>query len=379
MLVSADQFWSWKMFSMSASANHKQTSAASTYSFFWARNAIYHSLKFLNIARGSRILVPAYICRAAVDPLITYGLDVDFYSVKRDCAVDLVDLERRITKKTSAVLLVHYFGFPQNISPLREICDEHQIALIEDCAQVLCGEIDGQSLGTIGDAAVFSWRKFLPVFDGADLVINRPKQIAKVELSKETPLFTLKVAMDMVDRSMRQTRRPAIRAAYNGLRTVEDAARKCTRWYIRRSPALRVETSSIAFDTASLSWPMSRLSRWTKTYSNVTSVVAKRRRNYETLKAELVSASVTPLFPVLPPTVCPWVFPVFFDGLQNAQHRLRDRGIPAAAWDGVRHPRVTTGSFIDSDFLYQNLVFLPIHQCLEDEDIHKMVTTIRGL
>jgi dTDP-4-amino-4,6-dideoxygalactose transaminase len=368
------------MFSARPLTTGRSNVSPSRYSFFWARNAIYHSLKLLNIQKAARVLVPAYICRAAVDPFIAYGLDVDFYSVKRDCRADLLDLEARITRETKAVLFVHYFGFPQQIRHVREVCDRYQLALIEDCAHVLCGEVDGRSIGTFGDAAVFSWRKFLPVFDGAELVMNRQiDQMVNIELAEESALFTLKVALNLVERSMSQTRRPIPKAAYSGLRVLESAIRKCVSGYLKKSPNLRVESTGTGFYEENVYLPMSRLSRWIKAHSDIRSIVSKRRRNYEVLQNELQSSSVIPLFPMLPPSVCPWVLPVFFNGIPNAHRLLRKRGIPAAAWDDVRHPRIHPDSFIDSDFLYENLVFLPIHQCLDDQDVLRMATVIRSL
>lgn len=379
MLVSAEHFWSWTTTSIRRAQDGYISSKETHYSFFWARNAIYHSLKLLGIEPGSGVLVPSYVCRAAIDPLVAYGMDVDFYAIQRDCKLDVDDVTSRVTPRTRAILLVHYFGFPQEIRRIRDFCNKRQIVLIEDCAHVLSGDIDGQSLGTFGDAAVFSWRKFLPVFDGAELVINQPGRAAKLELAKETPLFTLKVALYLLDQSMRHSRGFAFRAAYSGLQSLENTLRRCANTYIDKSTALRIENTSAEFDKGNINLPMSRVSRWIKRHSNIRSIVAKRRRNYQILQSELQSSKITPLFPDLPLSVCPWVFPVFFNGTPGAHRVLRRRGIPANAWDDVRHPSIRRGAHADADFLYENLVFLPIHQSLLDKDVMKMTSVARSL
>jgi perosamine synthetase len=380
MIIARDQFLSWPMMSARQSDWAVPATAASRFSFFQARNALYHSLSLLGIERGSHILVPAYICRAAIDPLIAYGVNVDFYRVKPDCSIDLDDLEARITSRTQAVLIVHYFGFPQPLTPLARLCAAHRLALIEDCAHVLSGDTEGKPIGSLGDAAVFSWRKFLPVYDGADLVMNRPAQKAGVECTKESGLFTLKVAANMLDASLTRTRQPLLKLAYRSLRAGEAMFRKVAKRSLQKSPMMQAETTSLSFDEHSVNWPMSRLSRWTKNHSNIGNIVAARRRNYQTLLEELSSAShVKALFPNLPPTVCPWVFPVMFTDRTDAHLSLRRRGIPAVTWDGVRHPQVAHGNFVDSDFLYENLVFLPVHQCLQDGDVVSMARTARAL
>src|SRR5580700_2347525 len=114
--------------------------ASRHYLFFWARNAIYHSLRALNIHPGEKVLVPAYICAAAVEPIEAYGAKAVFYGIERNCVPDFTDLEARIDGGTRAILAVHYFGFPRGIRRIREICDQHGLSLIEDCAHVLQGE-----------------------------------------------------------------------------------------------------------------------------------------------------------------------------------------------------------------------------------------------
>jgi len=334
----------------------------------------------MGIERGSRVLVPSYICCAAVDPLLAYGVDVDFYAVNRDCSIDLPDLERRITPTTRAVIVVHYFGFPQPLRKIKLLCDSHRITLIEDCAHVLTGENEGEPVGTAGDAAVFSWRKFLPIYDGAELVINRPGHSGRIEWAKESSIFTMKVAANMLDASLVQARQPVLKLAYRGIRTCEAVFRRYANSHWRNSPMMKVETTAVSFDAQSVNWPMSRLSRWTKNHSDIEHIIARRRRNYEVLLQELSAIKeVTPLYPQLPPNVCPWVFPVLFAGLRDAHVSLRHRGIPAATWGGVQHPQIPQHSFPNSRFLYEKLVFLPVHQCLEDKDLVNIAATVQAL
>jgi len=379
MIVARDQFMSWAMISARGSSWLQPANGGVRYSFFQARNAIYHSVSLLGIERGARILVPSYLCRAAIDPLFAYGLNVDFYAVKRDCTINLVDLERRITAATRAMVIVHYFGFPQPIGQLRKLCDDHKIALIEDCAHVLSGEVEGRSLGTVGDAAVFSWRKFLPVYDGGELIINRKVAPTRMSWTNESGLFSLKVAANMLDARLVGARQPALKVFYGGVRAGELLYRKFS-GRLRESPMMQAEASSIDFSVQNVNWPMSRLSRWTRNHSNIQRIVERRRRNYEMLlDGVAMVADIQPLFSALPPSVCPWVFPALLNGLTGAHTLLRRKGIPACTWGGVRHPRTLGDSFGDSDFLYENLVFLPVHQSLREQDIVNITRAVTAL
>jgi hypothetical protein len=235
-------------------------------------------------------------------------------------------------------------------------------------------------MGSIGDAAVFSWRKFLPTYDGGELVMNRPAQTSRIPWKKESALFTLKVAANTLDAMLVQTRQPWLKWTHRTFRAGESLFRRCANSQLRRIPMMQAESNGLSFDRESANWPMTRVSRWTMAHSNVERIIAKRRRNYEVLLAELLVADgVTPLFPELPATICPWVFPVVFPRLRNAHLALRSLGIPAVTWGGVRHPLVAQNRFREADFLYENLVFLPVHQCLDDEDIRKIANVVKQL
>jgi dTDP-4-amino-4,6-dideoxygalactose transaminase len=74
--------------------------------------------------------------------------------------LDPEDVRRKITPKTKAVIAVHLAGNPADLSELRKICDEHNLVLIEDCAQAWGAEYDGKPVGTIGDIGCWSLNDF---------------------------------------------------------------------------------------------------------------------------------------------------------------------------------------------------------------------------
>jgi len=63
-------------------------SLSQTQHVFWGRNAIYHGLAALGISRNDTVLVPAYHCAAAIEPIVQYGAKVTFYNVRQDCTPD---------------------------------------------------------------------------------------------------------------------------------------------------------------------------------------------------------------------------------------------------------------------------------------------------
>jgi dTDP-4-amino-4,6-dideoxygalactose transaminase len=122
---------------------------------------------------------------------------------------------------------------------------------------------------------------------------------------------------------------------------------------------------------------MSRLSRLIYKHFNASAIVTKRRANYLFLQGELRGVEgIRFLVPELPVGICPWVFPLFLEPGVEACAALRELGIPAVTWNGVRPLDFESASFPDADFLYNNLVFLPVHQDLSAEDMRQIVQTV---
>jgi perosamine synthetase len=342
------------------------------YSFFWARNAIYYALQALGISRGAHILVPSYVCTAAVEPIAAFGAEVEFYGVGHNCEPDFAEIESRIRPESRAILAVHYFGFPQRMREFRELCDRRRLTLIEDCAHVLAGSADGRLLGQFGDASVFSWRKCLPLYDGAELRLNRDSRPIQVPWNKETLPFTLKVAKSLLDRFLEQSSGGAAKAFSAGMNSFQRLWRKASHTPADR-PLFALDSNQSSFDEFLLNQPFSRVSRWLLAHSQIGSIVKKRRENYLFLhEAFRGIRGIQPLHDQLPENVCPWVFPVFFEGLPEALANLRQEGIPAATWGGVRPAGLAASRFSESDFLYDNLIFLPVHQNLRNAALQRI-------
>lgn len=345
--------------------------------FFWARNAIYHALRALGIAPGDSVLVPAYICSAAVEPIEAYGAKADFFEMLSGCTPDLHDLESRIGERTRAILLVHYFGFPGPVAQLRQFCDRHRLRLIEDCAHVLCGHVAGAPLGSFGDAGIFSWRKFLPLFDGANLILKEPRREPQIEWRHESLLFTLRAAKHLLEPALRKSTRDAQPDPASELQATKESPASADS-QPRPFDPLKVDNNSAVFEPQMVDFPMSRLSRLLLSHSDIAAVMETRNRNYRYLARALANLdSVRLLHPELPDGVCPWVLPLFFESVPQAHLRLRALGIPAATWGGVRHPRVTRAQYPAADHLYENLVFLPVHQSLHEHDLDTILGAVR--
>ena len=351
----------------------------SSGSFFWARNALFHGLSALGISKGAHVLLPAYLCRAAVEPFEAHGAEVAFYNIGLRCEPDFDEIEAKITPRTEAILIVHYFGFPQNVEKLRAICDRRRLALIEDCAHVLTGMTNGRPIGSFGDASIFSWRKFLPMYDGGDLFLKNSPATLKVEWRKETPAFTLKVAKALLDVKLENSPGVLTGSISNSLEGLKHLWRRASRTPADR-PLFALDSNSATLDLDLANQKMSRISRWVWDHSDIPAIVSRRRQNYLFLAERLRPLKgISLLSSNLPESVCPWVFPLFFDGFEDAHLLLQKEGIPAVNWSGVRPPQMDARAFPDADFLYKNLLFLPVHQNLTPSALQAIVDAVNRI
>lgn len=345
-----------------------------TYPVFWARNALYHSLTVLGIRPGDTILVPAYHCAMAIEPLRRYGATVQFYNVHADCSLDIEDIQRKLTPNTRALLMIHYFGYPQRMRALQALCRTHHLALIEDCAHVLRGESEGQPLGTFGDVSVFSWRKFFPLYDGGYLVINNPELSATLSLQRARGLLVAKIAKNMLDKVLADSQSPLLHTLSALLQMPYRVLRRLGRTFEQTSADVSVNNYSLDFETSSLPLSMSPLSRYVLRHLTLAPVIAQRRANAQALLRAIAAVpGLRPCFPTLPEGVCPLALPVLAPGHEDLHVRLRARGIPAFTWGGVIHPLLRLAEYPEAAFLYRHLVLLPVHQDLSESHMHTML------
>ena len=253
----------------------------------------------------------------------------------------------------------------------------HNLFLIEDCAHVLISEVDGKPLGSFGDASVFSLRKFFPLYDGGELVLNHPRAKPRIDWDAQGYMSSLKAAKESFDQIVDQPRHWIVRFLDDLVQSVKGPVLGILK-SSRNAELLKVEKTDASFDLRLVNRPMSRVSRMIFAHSDAAFIAARRRANYSRLQNGLAGTDgLHFLIKELPEGVCPWVFPIFFSGKADACTALRREGIPAVTWDGVRPADLPWERYPDADFLYKNLVFLPVHQSLTAENLDEIVRAVK--
>ena len=129
-------------------------------SFNSGRSALLAILDSLNLEKGSEVLVQAFTCNAAVNPIIWAGLKPVYVDCdEKTFNIDIDDLKKKITLKTRAVMVQHTFGLPADMDRILEVCQKHSLILIEDCAHSLGAEYKSKKVGTFGKVAFFSFSR----------------------------------------------------------------------------------------------------------------------------------------------------------------------------------------------------------------------------
>ena len=150
---------------------------SSTYSGITSGTAALHTaLTALGIGPGDEVILPAwtwYSCYYAI--LMTGALPV-FAEDDDSFAIDPVDLEKKITPQTKAIMVVHLFGSPANMDAVMDIARRHGLKVLEDSAQFAGGQYKGKRTSTIGDIGIFSFQlhKMITAGEGGAVVTNDP-------------------------------------------------------------------------------------------------------------------------------------------------------------------------------------------------------------
>jgi dTDP-4-amino-4,6-dideoxygalactose transaminase len=152
-------------------------------------DALYLALKILGIGAGDEVITTPFTFIATAEMVSAVGakpvlvdVDLDTYNI------DLTKIEAAITPHTKAIIPVHLFGRPVDMTALMAIAAAHKISVIEDCAQSTGAQWAGKQTGNIGHVGCFS---FFPTKnlggcgDGGALTVNNPTWAADARMYRE--------------------------------------------------------------------------------------------------------------------------------------------------------------------------------------------------
>ncbi len=126
-------------------------------SFCNGTSSIEAAIYALNLPKGSEILVPSSIFHASIGPIRKLNFKIRFIDVDiRTLTVNKDIIENNISSNTSAVIIVHPWGYPANSKEIKEICQNNNLKLIEDCSHSHGAIVENRKTGYYGDISCFS-------------------------------------------------------------------------------------------------------------------------------------------------------------------------------------------------------------------------------
>jgi len=337
--------------------------------------ALAHALQAAGVDRDDTVLIPAYHCVAMVEPALWLQAKIVFYHLKPNLSADIQDLAAKLHQDVKALLLPHYFGFPQPLVAIRRLCDRHGVKLIEDCAHAFFGQTEGYMLGSVGDFAIASTMKFFPGIDGGMLCANRspfgPFATCAPGLYRQLQALANSIEIAATYRRLGLfgfLMRLGFQVAYRLRRQRVD------RETIQDEPNHAAETISHMrwFCPADMGQAGSWVSLWLLRSSHKAVVVRRRRDHYQYMLERLRHVPrAQPLFPELPSTVVPYVFPLILEQPEHDFPALKARGVPIWRWEEL------ADSDCQVSLQYRlRLLQLPCHQALRRWELDWMISTI---
>jgi dTDP-4-amino-4,6-dideoxygalactose transaminase len=170
-----------------------------------ARSAFKSILIHMGVPAEGGVLLPAYIGwspregSGVFDPIKELNAPFAFYRMNRALNIDLDSLEHElISIKPRAILLIHYFGYPDpNYLKAAELAKNSRSLVIEDEAHSLFSDLIGRTCGRTGEGAFFSLHKMLPLDSGGLALYN--DRAWRAGLGKETDLHTLDIIKNIFE------------------------------------------------------------------------------------------------------------------------------------------------------------------------------------
>ena len=157
----------------------------------------------LDIKDGDEVIMPSYTFVSTADAFVMVGAKVVFVDINpKTMNIDENEIEKAITPKTKAIVVVHYAGISPDMDEIMKIAKEHNLKVVEDAAQGFMAKYKEKYLGTIGDLGCYSFHetKNYSMGEGGAISINDPKLIERAEIIREKGTNRNKIFRGEIDK-----------------------------------------------------------------------------------------------------------------------------------------------------------------------------------
>jgi dTDP-4-amino-4,6-dideoxygalactose transaminase len=305
-----------------------------------ATSGLFTILKGLGIGPGDEVITSAHTAIATAEAISLTGAQVVFCDLQPDYFfLDPAEVEKRITPRTRALVPVHLYGQPADLDALRRLAQAHGLFLVEDCAQAQGARYRGRLVGTWSDAAVFSFfpSKNLGGFgDGGAVVARDPAMMKRIRmLSNHGRDTKYDHEFEGINSRLDALQAALLRVCLTQLDEWNARRRQVARWY-------DAGLAGIKSITLPRVWPE------TEPVYHVYAILASRRGELQAfLKQHQIETGIH--------------YPLSLN-VQPAYARLK---LPA-------------GSFPRAESVCQQVLSLPMHPAVTQDEVEQVCAAIRG-
>lgn len=143
----------------------------------------------IDIQPGDEVIMPSYTFVSTANAFVLRGAKIVFVDIRPDTMnIDESKIEEAITKKTKAIVPVHYAGVGCAMDVIMDIAKRYELYVIEDAAQGMMAEYNGKALGTVGHFGTFSFhetKNYTSGGEGGLLIVNDDRFIDQAEVIRE--------------------------------------------------------------------------------------------------------------------------------------------------------------------------------------------------
>lgn len=168
-----------------------------------ATSALEMSAILCDLKPGDEVIMPSYTFVSTANSFVLRGAVPVFVDIEIDTQnLDTSLIEKAITSKTRAIVVVHYAGVSVDMRSVKKIADAYGLMVIEDAAQGIGAKYEGALLGSIGDLGCLSFHstKNLSSGEGGALLINNPNLLDRAEIIWEKGTNRKNYSLGKVDK-----------------------------------------------------------------------------------------------------------------------------------------------------------------------------------
>src|SRR3990167_6909078 len=150
--------------------------------------ALEVAIGVIDLKPGDEVIMPTFTIMSCAVAVVSYGGIPIFVDVEPDTwNMDVSQIEKKITKRTKAIMAVHIYGHPCDMDAIRRIAKRKGLIVIEDAAEAIGAEYKGKKCGSFGDISCFSFypNKTITTGEGGMLLTNNKRFKERADMLRD--------------------------------------------------------------------------------------------------------------------------------------------------------------------------------------------------